>query len=93
MELCEVMLKTPISPLTSAQVRQEINALSAEKRVAVMLVCVKGLSYQDAARKLGIPRDDFMDQLFRGRLTLMRNLDLKGMVDRRPDQTVSLPSS
>ena len=85
MELYKVMLKTPVSPLTSARVRQEVDALSAEERAAVMLVCVKGLSYQDAARKLGIPRDAVMGHLLRGRLKLIRNLDLNGAADRDTD--------
>ena len=50
-----------------------------------MLVCVKGLSYQDAARKLGIPRDAVMGHLLRGRLKLIRNLDLNGAADRDTD--------
>jgi RNA polymerase sigma-70 factor (ECF subfamily) len=79
------MLKTPISPLTSARVRQEVDALPAKERAAVMLICVKGLSYQDAAQKLGIPHDAVTGHLLRGRLTLIRNLDLKCAVDRGTD--------
>ena len=85
MKLYKGMLKPPNSPLTSARVRQEVDALSVEDRTAVMLVCVKGLSYQDAARKLGIPRDAVMGHLLRGRLRLIRNLDLNGAADRDTD--------
>ena len=85
MKLYKGMLKPPNSPLTSARVRQEVDALSVEDRTAVMLVCVKGLSYQDAARQLGIPRDTLIGHLLRGRLLLIRNLDLKGAADRDTD--------
>ena len=78
MELYKAMLKTPVFPLMSARVRQEVDALSVEERTAVMLVCVKGLSYQDAARKLGISPGMLQEHLLSGRLTLITKLSQKG---------------
>jgi RNA polymerase sigma-70 factor (ECF subfamily) len=78
MDLCKVMLKTPSSPSPLAQVRQAVDALSAQERAAVMLVCVKGLSYQDAAQTLGISFGMLQEHLLRGRLTLITKLNLKG---------------
>ncbi|KJB90669.1 hypothetical protein N826_36745 [Skermanella aerolata KACC 11604] len=43
-----------------------------------MLVCVKGLSYQDAARKLGISPGMLQEHLLSGRLTLITKLSQKG---------------
>lgn len=78
LDLCEVMLRMPNSSFTPAQVRQEVDALSAQERAAVMLVCVKGLSYQDAAQKLGISPGMLQEHLLRSRLILIANLKLKG---------------
>jgi len=93
MDLCEVTLRASGSQPTSVQLRQEVDALSVEERAAVMLVCVKGLSYQDAAQKLGIPRDAVRGHLLRGRLTLLRKLNLAGRKDRDADQKALSPSS
>jgi RNA polymerase sigma-70 factor (ECF subfamily) len=72
------MLQTPNFPLTLARIRQEVDALSTDERTAVMLVCVRGLSYQDAAQKLGISPGMLQEHLLRGRLTLITKLNLKG---------------
>jgi DNA-directed RNA polymerase specialized sigma24 family protein len=43
-----------------------------------MLVCLKGMSYQDAAQKLGISPELIKDHLLRSRLTLIHKLNLGG---------------
>jgi hypothetical protein len=51
-----------------------VDALPAEERVVLMLVCAGGMSYQDTARKLGISKDEVMSRLLGGRLALMRRM-------------------
>ena len=65
-------------PSTLARFRQEVDALPAEERAALMMVCVKKMSYQDAAQTLGISPGMIKNHLLRGRLTLIRNLNLEG---------------
>lgn len=62
----------------SDQVHQAVAALPPAEREALMLVCVKGLSYQDAAQKLGISPGMLQEHLLRSRLTLIAKLKLKG---------------
>ena len=78
MDLNRVRLQALSSQPTPAQIRREVDALSTDQRAAVILVCVKGYSYQDAALQLGISPEMIRERLLRGRLTLIRKLDLKG---------------
>jgi RNA polymerase sigma-70 factor (ECF subfamily) len=55
---------------TLAKVRQEMGRLPVEQRAALMLVCVEGMSYQEAANVLGIPIGTLMSRLARARLAL-----------------------
>jgi RNA polymerase sigma-70 factor, ECF subfamily len=48
--------------------------LPEEQRSAIMLVCVNGLSYGEAAAKLDIPIGTLMSRLCRGRLELARRM-------------------
>jgi RNA polymerase sigma-70 factor (ECF subfamily) len=59
---------------TLARVRLEMARLPAEQRAALMLVCVDGLSYQDAAGILSIPVGTLMSRLSRARLALAASL-------------------
>jgi RNA polymerase sigma-70 factor (ECF subfamily) len=61
----------PIQP-TPVQVRAEVDALPEDQRAAIMLVCVSGLTYQEASTVLGIPVGVLMSRLCRGRLELAR---------------------
>ena len=63
---------------SSGQVHQAVAALPPIEREALMLVCVRGLSYQDAARKLEISPGMLQEHLVRSRLTLIAKLKLKG---------------
>jgi RNA polymerase sigma-70 factor (ECF subfamily) len=55
---------------TLAKVRLEMAKLPAEQRAALMLVCVEGMSYQEAAGVLAIPIGTLMSRLARARLAL-----------------------
>jgi RNA polymerase sigma-70 factor, ECF subfamily len=59
-----------IARSTLARVRTEMAALPEDLRSAIMLVCVDGLSYQDAATELDIPIGTLMSRLYRGRIQL-----------------------
>jgi RNA polymerase sigma-70 factor, ECF subfamily len=61
---------------TLARVRTEMAALPEELRLAVMLVCVEGLSYQEAATELDIPMGTLMSRLYRGRMQLAQRIRL-----------------
>lgn len=53
-----------------AQVRQAFMALPDEQRMALHLVAIEGLSYQEAAVTLGIPTGTLMSRLGRARASL-----------------------
>lgn len=55
---------------TLAKVRLEMTKLPAEQRAALMLVCVEGMSYQEAAGVLAIPIGTLMSRLARARMAL-----------------------
>jgi RNA polymerase sigma-70 factor, ECF subfamily len=55
---------------TLAKVRLEMARLPAEQRAVLMLVCVEGMSYQEAAGVLTIPIGTLMSRLARARLAL-----------------------
>ena len=53
-----------------AAVRDALGKLSPEQRTVLVLVCVDGLSYREAADVLGIPMGTVMSRLSRGRREL-----------------------
>lgn len=53
-----------------------VERLPAEEQDVLMLVCVQGMSYQDAAHELGISTMVVKDRLLRARQALIKNLDL-----------------
>ena len=61
----------PTVPPTLSQLRRAVDALPGDERLAVLLVCVEGLSYRDAARTLEVPLEVLSARLLRGRLTLI----------------------
>lgn len=61
--------------LTLASVRQTMAQLPEEQRAAILLVCVEGLSYREAADALGVPVGTIMSRLSRGRQALMKMLE------------------
>jgi RNA polymerase sigma-70 factor, ECF subfamily len=63
-----------IARSTLTRVRAVIASLPEEQRSAIMLVCVNGLSYGEAAAELSIPIGTLMSRLCRGRLELARRM-------------------
>ena len=57
-----------------AAVRRAMNDMPPEQRTILMLVCVDGLSYKDAAEVLGVPIGTVMSRLSRARLDLHERL-------------------
>ena len=60
--------------LTYDAVRRAMAQLPAEQRAVVMLVCVEGQSYKEAAETLAIPIGTVMSRLSRARGVLTRQL-------------------
>ena len=60
--------------LAAAEVERAMARLPADQRVAVALVLVEGLSYQEAADVLEIPAGTLTSRLVRGRMALMADL-------------------
>lgn len=79
--------------MTLESVRQALGGLPAEQRSVLMLVCVDGLSYKEAAAVLGIPVGTIMSRLSRGRQDLFARLERRGgSVTRFPGQDAGTPS-
>jgi RNA polymerase sigma-70 factor (ECF subfamily) len=55
--------------------RSAMAALPADQRVAVALVLVDGMSYQEAAELLGIPEGTLTSRLSRARATLLSKMN------------------
>jgi RNA polymerase sigma-70 factor (ECF subfamily) len=55
-------------------VRTAMAALPADQRIAVALVLVDGMSYQEAARLLGVPEGTLTSRLSRARATLLSKM-------------------
>jgi RNA polymerase sigma-70 factor (ECF subfamily) len=60
--------------ITLAAVRRTLAKLSTEHRTVLVLVCVDGLSYREAAAALDIPLGTVMSRLSRGRQELHARL-------------------
>ncbi len=60
--------------LTYAQVRRAMAKLPEEQRAVMMLVCVEGQTYKEAADILSIPIGTVMSRLARARIALTREL-------------------
>jgi RNA polymerase sigma-70 factor (ECF subfamily) len=79
-----------------AAVRGAMALLTDDQRTVLMLVCVDGLSYKDAAEVLGIPVGTIMSRLSRGRQELHLRLALPrpvaGIAPFTPPQDDAPPS-
>ena len=64
--------------LTFASVRRAMAKLPEEQRAVMMLVCVEGQTYKEAAEILAIPIGTVMSRLARGRAALAAYLDGEG---------------
>lgn len=56
--------------LEASAVERALNALPEDQRIAVALVLIEGLSYQEAADSLEVPMGTLTSRLARGRATL-----------------------
>lgn len=63
------------SRLTIATVRHLVARLPEEQRAALMLVCVEGLSYREAAQVMDVPIGTVTSRLARARIALRAMLD------------------
>jgi len=61
--------------LTLGAVAKAMERLDANQRVVIVLVCVEGYSYADAAKTLGWPVGTVMSRLARARLALHADLE------------------
>jgi RNA polymerase sigma-70 factor, ECF subfamily len=68
--------RTVVAHTTLARVRAEVAALPEKQRSVIMLVCVAGLSYQEAAARLGIPIGTVMSHLYRARMELAHRVSM-----------------
>jgi RNA polymerase sigma-70 factor (ECF subfamily) len=64
--------------LTLDAVRRELGRLPEEQRAVLILVCVDGLSYREAAEILSIPVGTVMSRIARGRLALAERIENAG---------------
>ena len=75
-------IKMPIGSQQSqpgtVEIQEGMAALLPAEQEAILLVCVKGLSYRDAAYKLGISSEALQEHLLSRRLALIAKLKLKG---------------
>ena len=60
--------------MTLDVVRQVLGSLPAEQRSVLVLVCVDGFSYKEAAEALDVPVGTVMSRLSRGRQELSARL-------------------
>ena len=72
-------LSAPAEPeaqarLMLSQVSEKVLELPPEQRVVLILVCVEGLTYREAADAIGVPIGTVMSRLARARLGLMKAL-------------------
>jgi RNA polymerase sigma-70 factor (ECF subfamily) len=70
--------------ITLAMVRRTLAQLSEELRTVVMLICVDGLTYKEAAEVLRVPLGTVMSRLSRARQELHARLS-----DQRPGDPVA----
>lgn len=72
-----------ISEEFEAVVANALQALPDKHRAVVTLVDIEGLSYQEAADVLGVPRGTVMSRLHRARARMRDRLDVAGIAPRR----------
>ena len=78
--------------LTEGEVREAVESLPEQFRLAVLLADVEGFSYKEIAEILDIPIGTVMSRLHRGRRALQKRLYEfaagRGLVDRRGEEPV-----
>jgi RNA polymerase sigma-70 factor, ECF subfamily len=64
------------------EVRQAVDRLPPDQRIALLLVTVDGLSYKEAAGVVGVPVGTIMSRLARARVALLQQLEAGGGMRR-----------
>lgn len=67
------------------EVQEALKRLPEEQRAALMLVCVEGFSYKEAAEVLGVPMGTVTSRLVRGRSALIALMADRGIAPRRTE--------
>ena len=82
--------------LTETEVRDAVESLPEQFRLAVLLADVEGFSYKEIAEILDIPIGTVMSRLHRGRRALQKRLYEfaagRGLVDARGEEPVGAPA-
>jgi RNA polymerase sigma-70 factor (ECF subfamily) len=58
---------TQVENLASREILEALQAISPERRAALVMVAIEGFSYAEAAETLGIPAGTLMSRISRGR--------------------------
>jgi len=66
---------TQVENLASREILEALQAISPERRAALVMVAIEGFSYAEAANVLGIPAGTLMSRISRGREELRLLLD------------------
>jgi RNA polymerase sigma-70 factor, ECF subfamily len=82
--------------LTESEVREALESLPEQFRLAVLLADVEGFAYKEIAEILDIPIGTVMSRLHRGRRALQKRLYEfavnRGLVDARGEEPVGAPT-
>jgi RNA polymerase sigma-70 factor (ECF subfamily) len=82
--------------LTESEVKEALESLPEQFRMAVLLADVEGFAYKEIAEILDIPIGTVMSRLHRGRRALQKRLyefaAHRGLVDRRDEEPVGAPA-
>lgn len=65
------------SKISLNETEEALTNLPDDQRAVLLLVCVEGLSYADAADTLDVPKGTIMSRLARGRVALAKQLGIK----------------
>ena len=82
--------QTAEAKLMLDRVEEEIFRLTENERVLLLLICVEGYSYKEAAEVVRVPIGTVMSRLSRARLNLMSRLDT---TERSSSNNVKLMST
>lgn len=72
-----------VSDLFESVVAEAMDALPDKHRQVIQLVDIEGMSYQEAADTLGVPRGTVMSRLHRARTKIRNRLTAAGLAPRR----------
>ena len=64
-----------VEPIASREIMDALQAISPDRRAALVMVAIEGFSYAEAANILGVPAGTLMSRIARGREELRGLLD------------------